>query len=319
MIGPNRWRLLVVYAACSIISSWADEVRIESSQPSGGSGTSSVRTAKNLLPPFQPFSIVDNLRYTVDQSRSRNPKTHQEFGSFRFISRDDDSADSNRRSDNVTVNNLVAVSQSPPVVFPENGTATMPPATTSHHHVVEIVESIDLTDSARRTGYTESTFVPQGYSEDQGFGDSSLIRRPFFDNHHEFMPDDTSNEHMRLVEFFGGLANPNRNQIETAESAIQPIRLLPPLPSDQMATESQRLRAAGSSSSTGYPTTIYYQNNNDYRSRHYFPPKPEFFGEYSVIKKFPSTWKSRTPRVIFPIPDLSAPGPPYSSDGVVFK
>lgn len=294
MIGPTKWRLLVIYVVTVCTATCrADDLRIEHGQNGG-------RKAKNLLPPFQPFSIVDNLKYTLESS----PKTPAEFGSFRFVDPAVTVAPSNRRSDNFT-DTLVLLNSAPDyrVNSINNSTAT------SQHHVVEIIESIDLTDSARRSGfiYPETTFVPQGYSEDHTAAfDAAAIRRPFFDaghGHHDFPILDESNEHLRLMELFGQ----TRNHPEAvAESSIHPVRVLP----DQMPAESQRLRS--------YPT-IYYQNN-DYRSRHYFPPKPEFFNDFPVVKKYPAPWKSRTPRVIFPIPDLpSAPGSSYNSDSVVFK
>lgn len=340
MIGPNKWHLLILYSAYVVAAEnlSSDDLRIE--QIAG------TRTAKNLLPPFQPFSAVDNVRY-IDNSL---PKNDAQFGSFRFVdhlSSTNAIIPNNRRSDN---NNLVVFPHSVlPSSHPSNATiaanlisyrdnSTSATATTTSH-VVEIVESIDLTDSARRSGfkYPETTFIPQGYSEDHSAAfDAAGVRRPFFDQHHnEFTSSLTDvqqqhqdgNDHLRLAELFGhalggigaGAAGGggngqigSRNQIEiaAAESTVQPVRIIP----DQLPAESQRLR--------GYPQTIYYANNNNdlYRSRHYFPPKPEVFGEFQVIKKFPSTWKSRTPRVIFPIPDIpSAPGPPYTSDSVVFK
>lgn len=326
MVGPHQWRLLILCSAY-VVARGAENLISDDLHR-----LQQHRESKNLLPPFQPFSVVDNVRY-IDNSHHQPRINDPHFGSFRFVATNEPL----RRSDNLVLIQAPQQQQLLPpsphsvndatiVTYRDNSTTTTT-TTTATSHAVEIVESIDLTDSARRSGfkYPETTFIPQGYSEDHSAAfELAGVRRPFFENHNEFVSED-GNDHIRLAELFGhgagtGPQQTSRNQLEVvpAESTVQPVRIVAP---DQAVAESQRLR--------GYaPTTIYYATNaggtvtssGDYRSRHYFPPKPDVYGEFQVIKKFPSTWKSRTPRVIFPIPDIpSAPGPPYSADSVVFK
>lgn len=196
--------------------------------------------------------------------------------------------------------------------------------------------------SARRSGFkfpdaVQPKFVPKGYSEDRlAFGENLGNSRPYFDEH--LLDRDNlkeSNEPAQLAELLG------RNRFHThssllamddpvfAESSNHPVLRLPPtnIPdslaqessSDSLTLQRQSLRT--------YPT-IYYQG--DFRpSRHYFPPKIYTeFNDFPVVakSKFPpsATYKSRSPRVIFPIPDGIPSGPtgsssPYSNDNIVFR
>uniref|UniRef100_A0A336MXA7 CSON002605 protein n=1 Tax=Culicoides sonorensis TaxID=179676 RepID=A0A336MXA7_CULSO len=200
--------------------------------------------------------------------------------------------------------------------------------------------------SARRSGFRfpsdarNSKFVPQGYSEDNpGFAETlSNQHRPFLDEH--LMNQDSLKDHnepAKLAELLG------RNRFNAAvlgtddpilaeASSNHQIRILPGIVPDSLAQESDLNQNVQRQSIRTYPT-IYYQG--DFRpSRHYFPPKiyteaqdfSQVIAAASAKSKFPpvSTWKSRTPRVIFPIPDGISSGAgiassPYSNDNIVFR
>lgn len=393
MLGPCNWRLLTFITGLLCLIR-ADEsphsdyalaftspqlgVRVEQAD------VPTNRAGKNLLPPYQPFTLVDNIRY-VDSSSSSisNSQVPHAFGSFRFVDSNNGvsgdgpaatSSSSNnnrsevRRSDDEDIRLEMAQPPQQPYVsaaqdhyipLPSNhaavatavveanptASAVAPVAAglsdnnpslllpqqinddfsqSSNTSQVEIVESIDLSDddtrSARRVGFRfpepPVSFVPQSYSEDGTSFDGSTIRRPFFDGHHGLSVPNTDpqegNEHTKLMELFGRSAR----DLSLSESTNQPSR---PVYLDQATAEAQLAVQRGGLRT--YPT-IYYQNEP--RPRHYFPPKiyNEFNDFGGVTKaKFPSTWKSRTPRVIFPVPDNPPTGlsSQYINDNVVFK
>lgn len=230
--------------------------------------------------------------------------------------------------------------------------------TTSQSHTTSDESDVAISDydyvepSARRSGFRfpsdarQSKFVPQGYSEDNpSFAESlSNQHRPFLEE--QFLAQDSLKDHnepARLAELLGrnrfnpGLLGVDDPIVAEASSNHQ-IRMLPVIPGttipDSLAQESDLNANVQRQSLRTYPT-IYYQN--DFRpSRHYFPPKvytetnefPQVLAAATNNKnKFPvgvSSWKSRTPRVIFPIPDgiSSASGigtSPYSNDNIVFR
>lgn len=397
MLAPCTWRLLTLTTLLCLVL--ADEsphsdyalaftspqlgVRVEQAD------VPTNRAGKNLLPPYQPFSLVDNIRYVDSSSNSnRNSQVPHAFGSFRFVDESGTSDMSStttsfsnhsevRRSDDEDIRLGLGVAQQQPqqqpymsvpqendyIPLPQNHVAmTMAMAPQSAAAVantqavelhdknqnfvlpqqinddfsssnntsqaVEILESIDLSDddsrSARRVGFRfpdpPVPFVPQSYSEDGSSFDASSIRRPFFDSHLGLGAAGPSNndpqegnEHMKLMELFG------RSARDLSLSEGQPTR---PVYLDQSTAEAQLAVQRGGLRT--YPT-IYYQNEP--RPRHYFPPKiydtnfNDFGGGVVTKAKFPSTWKSRTPRVIFPVPENSPTGlsSQYTNDNVVFK
>lgn len=202
--------------------------------------------------------------------------------------------------------------------------------------------------SARRSGFRfpsdarQSKFVPQGYSEDNpSFAESlSNQHRPFLDE--QFVNQDSLKDHnepAQLAELLGrNRYNPAvlgaDDPIVAEASSNHQIKILPVIPGtvipDSLAQESDLNVNVQRQSIRTYPT-IYYQN--DFRpSRHYFPPKiyteandfPQVIAAATAKAKFPavSSWKSRTPRVIFPVPDGGAGigTSPYSNDNsIVFR
>lgn len=386
MLGPCKWRLLTLVTG--LLLARADEsphsdyglaftspelgVRVEQAD------VPSNRAGKNLLPPYQPFTLVDSIRY-VDSSSNSGSKSQvpHSFGSYRFVDSSENGVgatpapiNSNRsdvrRSDDEDIRlglEVIQQSQQPYVsaahdqyipiksnnkiasatvfgtVMPvsdvetaasDNNPSLLLPQqinddfSSSNTSQVEIVESIDLSEdsrSARRVGFRfpepPVSFVPQSYSEDGSSFDASSIRHPFLDNHSGHTvastTDQEGNEHTKLFELFGRSAR----DLSLSEGTAQPVR--PVFLPDQAQAEAQLAVQRGGLRT--YPT-IYYQNEP--RPRHYFPPKIyNDFNDFGGVTKpkFPATWKSRTPRVIFPVPDNPPTGlsTQYANDNVVFK
>lgn len=360
------------------------------------------QSANNLLPPYQKFSIVDNIRY-VD-SKTRNSRGMPEtFGSFRIVSKgenvsdvayhNDDNIDVRRRFDsssempynnnNQNNNNISSTLQHYNHYIPiannrdkhinnnnvlpttnpfiqqinddiigqiqsESNNATATSQQQSHD---ELSDYNDYNEpSARRSGFRfpddsrQSKFIPQGYSEDSpSFAETlGTQHRPFLDD--QFLNPDALKDHnepAQLAELLGRTRyNPavlgTDDPLLAEASSNHQVRILPVIPGtaipDSLAQESDINPAVQRQSIRAYPT-IYYQS--DFRpSRHFFPPKiyteandfSQVIAAASGTKgKFPvSSWKSRTPRVIFPVPDGITSGTgigssPYSNDNIVFR
>lgn len=121
MLATNKWRLLTIVAglllAHAIDSPLANPSRALTQQqqvvtlhqfnPAAVGINADARSSitRNLYPPNDVFSKVDNVRFTTDKRVSRNQVERQTFGSFRYSN-----GASRRRSDNIhVVNSSLAV------------------------------------------------------------------------------------------------------------------------------------------------------------------------------------------------------------------